>query len=61
MPSWIYEAIDNISSGKKIHGLIMLELVERGLARYSDNTEVQALTSEGMRLYNELNSGKVVG
>lgn len=60
MASWINAALDSISIGKRVHGVVMLELIERGLARYSDNTEVQAMTSEGMRVFNELHNGKVV-
>ena len=60
MNSWINNALDNISNGKRVHGVVMLELIEKGLAKYSNNTETQGLTAEGMKWFNELHNGKVL-
>jgi len=59
MTSWIHEAVDNISNGKRVHGVVMLELIDLGLAKYSDNTERQALTREGMAIFNEIENMKI--
>jgi len=59
MRTWIPAELDKIKNKEKVHGVVILELVEAGLAEFSGKSERLILTTKGNELIEQLESGRV--
>ena len=59
MRIWIPAELDKIKNKEKVHGVVILELVEAGLAGFSGKSENLALTTKGKELIGQLENGRV--